>query len=401
MSAEAPSPPPSSPAVAPRPRSGFRVPMMALVLVVGAFALAFAALRIASDAWYAATYTYTVFLLLTSVLAARFTRGRERSFWFGFAVFGWGFFVLGCAPDANPFRGQYVVTAGRQPLNPNLLTTWLLLYVEPHLRASTNNLMQVNPITWNTLGIVHMMMALAIGGAGGVLAWLIRRRPRGRAPAHLVAIVAGLAVVGAVAVAVEPGRKTASFFPPGVFDAPGPEKEDRLPEEYSKHLAAMGEMPLPPLAAANPKADVYRFLWLPTFTHPIGVRVDRKASGARLRVVVLDGQGGFEPGGIAIEKSANWTSDQWDELDQLVDATGFWESPVSPNQAAEMDGTTFVIEGVKAGRYQVAGIVDPGPLYAAVSSYVLGRCGLDLSGVRDDLHVQPLGFGGMDSSVAP
>ncbi len=393
MSAEVPSPPPSSSAVVSRRRGAFRVPLVALVLVVGAFALAFAALRIASAAWYAATYTYTVFLLLTSVLAARFTRGRERSFWFGFAVFGWGFFVLGCGPDANPFRGQYVVTAGRQPLNPNLLTTWFLIYLKPQLRASTNNLMQVAPITWNTLGIVHMMMTLAIGGGGGLLASLIRRRPRGRSPAHLVAIVAGLAVVGAVAVAVEPARKPASFFPPGVFDVSGPGEEDPLPEEYSKHLAAMGETPLPPLAATNPKAAVYRFLWLPTFTHPIGVRVDRDASGARLLAVVLDGQVGYEPGGIAIEKIVKWSPEQWGELDRRVDATGFWEkSPFYANGAMMMDGTTLVIEGVKDGRYQAAEIEDPGPLHAAACRYVMAATGLDLSGVRDTYNVRPPAF---------
>ncbi len=283
MSAEAPSLPPASPAVAPRRRGGFRVPMLALVLVVGAFALAFAALRIASDAWYAATYTYTVFLLLTSVLAARFTRGRERSFWFGFAVFGWGFFVLECELGTNPFLVRFDPDAGKHLLNRNLLTSWLIGYLSPLLRAPTDLLMQVDPITWNTLGILHMMMTLAIGGAGGLLACLIRRRSRGRAPAHLVAIVAGMAVAGAVPVAVENARKPVAFFPPGTFERSKLGIKDFTSQRYSEQLAAMGETPLPPLAARDKRAAVYRFVWLTTYHHPIGVRVERDASGARLR----------------------------------------------------------------------------------------------------------------------
>ena len=34
-------------------------------------------------------------LLLLTVIIARFPRGDEKAFWFGFAVFGWGFFLLG------------------------------------------------------------------------------------------------------------------------------------------------------------------------------------------------------------------------------------------------------------------------------------------------------------------
>ncbi len=77
--------------------------ILALILVIVACAMAFTALKTATDLWYGSFYTFTTIVLLSAVIAARFRRGNEKAFWFGFAVFGWCFFVVGLGPWPNSF----------------------------------------------------------------------------------------------------------------------------------------------------------------------------------------------------------------------------------------------------------------------------------------------------------
>ena len=100
-----------------------RTSILGMVLVVAAFAMAFAALRSGSDIWFGAVYTFTVVLLLLTVIVARFRRGDEKAFWFGFAVFGWGFFLLGFGLWINPLASFDFEEGEPNRLNPNLLTS--------------------------------------------------------------------------------------------------------------------------------------------------------------------------------------------------------------------------------------------------------------------------------------
>ncbi len=75
-----------------------RVSILGLIAAVVACGVIFAALRSGSDYWLGVAYTMTVALLLAAVVMARYRRGASRAFWFGFAVFGWGMFLLGTNP---------------------------------------------------------------------------------------------------------------------------------------------------------------------------------------------------------------------------------------------------------------------------------------------------------------
>ncbi len=169
----------SVPHVAPRaPQAlpALRVTILAIILGVAACAMAFTALRTASKVWYSVLYTFIAFLLLTAVLASRFRRGNERAFWFGFAVFGWAFFLLGHRPWMSAF-GDLADPSG-PPLNPNLLTSRVILFLLPDLRKPTNSLRGIDEITLITLGIAHLIMALIVGIAGGFFAVVLRKRSR-------------------------------------------------------------------------------------------------------------------------------------------------------------------------------------------------------------------------------
>ena len=153
-----------------------QLPILALVLIVAACAIAFTALKTASELWYSTFYTFTAVLLLSAVIAARFRRGNEKAFWFGFAVFGWAFFVVGLGPwpDVDTDPDGINITLNRQ-----LLTSRVIEFLVPYLRSQANDFGRIGQITTNAMGIAHLLTTLAIATAGGALAFLIRRR-RGR-----------------------------------------------------------------------------------------------------------------------------------------------------------------------------------------------------------------------------
>src|SRR5262249_44175143 len=86
-----------------------RVSIAGVLGFVLAGALGFAALRAASGDWAAVMVTLTLLALLASIVGA--VRGRGRSAWLGFAVFGWGYFAFGLSPW---FRDE---------IRPHLLTS--------------------------------------------------------------------------------------------------------------------------------------------------------------------------------------------------------------------------------------------------------------------------------------
>jgi hypothetical protein len=366
-------------------RRALSVSIHALVLVVAAFAMAFAGLRTASKLWYNVLYTFTAFLLLTAVLAARYRRGYERAFWFGFAVFGWGFFLLGYKPWINAFEALDEDTD--TPLNSKLLTTRVILLLLPHLRRAANDLGAIDDITQTTIGIAHLLMTLFVGIAGGLIAVLLRRGARKRISASFVASLSGLALVASIATSIYSARPTSRFFPAGALS----EREDLsefVHDWYSQHLIAMGEDPLGPVALRDRDATIYRLLWLPSFHHPVCVRVERKGEEARLRATVLDGKGGYDPGQIAIERRFRVDAETWHQLERLLDEAKYWTLPTRlASDDVGCDGDQLVLEGVRRGNYHVVDRWAPERAYANVCRYLLTLTGVDVSKQWNDYHV--------------
>lgn len=369
MSAEAPSPPPASPAVTPRRRPWFRVPILAIVLIVASLAIAFTALRTASQAWHEVTYTFTVLALLTAMLASRFRRGSERAFWYGFAVFGWAFFLLGYRPWMNAFNEVDDEGLG-SPFNPFLLTSRLFEYLLPRVRLTTNDGAMIDEITSTTLAVLHLLMTLAVAFVGGIVALLMRRYPRGRPSAKVLTILVGLALAGTAALASE--------APTSIVDL----------RWRRTSLAAMGESRDLSLASKDPDAVAYRMIWDPTFHNPVGVRIERADGIVRLRAVILSGKGGYEWGFIAIERSRELTAEQWDRLEGLVKQAAFWASSTwsKENEDGLMDGDFLTFEGAKRGAHHRITVRLPIPASEALCREMLDLTGIDLGKVWEEYH---------------
>src|SRR6185312_8019285 len=64
-------------------------------------AVGFAALREADELWDRWLFSLTLGLLLFAVLLAACRTGDRRSFWIGFALFGWGYLILFLIPSTG------------------------------------------------------------------------------------------------------------------------------------------------------------------------------------------------------------------------------------------------------------------------------------------------------------
>ena len=70
-----------------------RISIAGVLGSVAVFAIGLAALVNATSVWSGVAFTLTIGLLLASVLAT-ILRGWRRGGWFGFALFGWGYFLI-------------------------------------------------------------------------------------------------------------------------------------------------------------------------------------------------------------------------------------------------------------------------------------------------------------------
>lgn len=146
------------------------------------------------------------------------------------------------------------------------------------------------------------------------------------------------------------------FFEAGLFD-PGHGDLDRFTRSwYSTHLAAMAEPSLLPSVSAD--TEIYRFLWLRSFHHPVAVRITRRGEAISLHGVQLDGAGGYEPGKITQRFEKPVSAADWRRLQEQLDAAQFWKMPtreevVVGEVVVRSDGAQWIIEGWRNGARHV------------------------------------------------
>jgi hypothetical protein len=155
-------------------------------------------------------------------------------------------------------------------------------------------------------------------------------------PLLLLASLVGLATLA--------GGEEPAYFPV-------PTKEgDAVPDYYVKYLRAMRE---PSLHArmAEP-VEEYRSLFLPTWEHPVAIRVTSKDGEVSLRAVVLSGAGGFAPGQILVERNRMLSGQEWKRFQPLLTKAAFWNAPKVRMEVVP-DGDRLIFEGTGGYRYRL------------------------------------------------
>jgi hypothetical protein len=138
------------------------------------------------------------------------------------------------------------------------------------------------------------------------------------------------------------------FFLPGTLCG-DPSSHDFRARWYGKHLDAMQESPLH-TATAGP--EVYRLLFLPTFSPPHVVRLEYVADDWRATFKRSNGLGGYEAGSLEVESTRPLFIYEKKQFVALLEASEFW-TMASFDETLGLDGSQAVIEGVRDGRYHV------------------------------------------------
>jgi hypothetical protein len=145
------------------------------------------------------------------------------------------------------------------------------------------------------------------------------------------------------------------YFPPGSLAATT-EKHEFFASWFSKHLKALGEPSVWHLSLQKPPVEVYRFLYLRSFDHPIAVRLSIAADGTgSLTSKEMDGQGGYEPGATIRNRTVKLSGKRVELFREKVEELGFWKLSTwpDPNDRIGVDGARWIVEAAKDGRYHI------------------------------------------------
>lgn len=160
---------------------------MTLIVCVG---VGLAAMRSSTYLWLRTLNTLIVASLFVAILLAWHSVGRRKAFWFGFALFGWGYFFLAFGPwdgwhTLDPVGDSY------EEVRPNLLTTdvvrFLVRQVTPFPARDPGSvtLVEQSPEyiekTYCSAWIGHLLFVVMIAYGGGWLSVLLRDQVAERA----------------------------------------------------------------------------------------------------------------------------------------------------------------------------------------------------------------------------
>lgn len=166
------------------------------------------------------------------------------------------------------------------------------------------------------------------------------------------------------------------LFPVGAFDDGWQNSDAGLNDWYGKFLRVMDEKSL--LDRADDSTEIYRFLWLRTFDHPVSVRLERNGYSFKLISVELNGAGGYEPGRKWRTDNVSVSEKEWCEFMSLLETASFWSQPTTTRDDNGTDGSQWVLEGVRRNRYHVIDRWTPSDgEYRAACIYLLKLSGRD------------------------
>lgn len=148
------------------------------------------------------------------------------------------------------------------------------------------------------------------------------------------------------------------LFPAGSLSEDA-RKSGFLNDWWSRQLIAMEEGAL--ALRADEGIEIYRMLVVPSFSPSYTVRIEHAGNLTTAEFRKSSGAGGYDPGTLVNSERFEVSEAQWTQLSELLGAAELFRAPVEqPGGIKGTDGTMWVLEGVRDGRYQVVHRRPPG-----------------------------------------
>jgi hypothetical protein len=146
----------------------------------------------------------------------------------------------------------------------------------------------------------------------------------------------------------------------GFSQEANPAEKFRSDKRYVDTLSVFRESQI--ASTSNPSAEIYRIFIIPTFYHPLSIRIEKLGNDYFLVAKRLSGQGGYGWGTLKEEKRRRLSEREWQTLLNLLSEASFLTLPTAdkefePNEKGEvtlcLDSTSWILEGVSGGKYHV------------------------------------------------
>jgi hypothetical protein len=146
---------------------------------------------------------------------------------------------------------------------------------------------------------------------------------------------------------------------------------------YSGMLRALKE----PILFTNTRAgesEIYRFTCLRSFHAPFAIRVLHKAANdTKLILKISDGASGYTSRNLVRNETKILSEAEWTQITTTLNNAEFWKMPTEKPDFG-CDGSEWIIEGVKNGKYHVVARWSP----RKGAFYNLGKKMIESSGAR-------------------
>ncbi len=119
---------------------------------------------------------------------------------------------------------------------------------------------------------------------------------------------------------------------------------------FSEMLFALKE---PILNSYQGEKEIYRFTWLRTFHNPISIRVEKLGEDIKVFSKQCDGEGGYEPGQLILNKNFSLSQDDYEALNNKIEQSNFWNLPTENRENQGTDGSEWVFEAIKNHNYHL------------------------------------------------
>ena len=161
-------------------------------------------------------------------------------------------------------------------------------------------------------------------------------------------------------VSVAWGAHPPRYFPAGSFSSKAAVEQLKT-EWYSSKLVALQENSLWEVSQQQRSTEIYRFLWLRTFHHPISIRVTVTGrSAGELEAKETNGYGGFPESGRLIRDDKRILSKAEMELFfTKLDRLHLWIPQHGQENRGGTDGAQWVLEAVRGGQYRILDVWGP------------------------------------------